>query len=354
MKLHIAGGVGEHGRSCFFVEGAHATFIVDCGLMPGSETPYPHLTDKQILAARYLFITHSHLDHTGAFPWLVEHGFSGCVIMTRETAGQVSFTPERVCIIDETVPTLSDTEWTDDLAVRWGRSGHCAGSVWYAIKQNGQTMLFSGDYVEDTLAYRCDPLRGIQAEMAVLDSAYGNKDCSPAAYREELVKNVKTLAEQGKRIVFPVPRYGRGLELLVLFHKHFPHIHISMDRHLQNELSRVDEVEDWLKPESYLALKEMQNKGYASANSDESAFVFLCDPQLKTLEGQKLAMGIANENGSIILTGNTDTGSSSERLLRSGIAVFFRYSVHMSHAERERLENLNVFSKTVPYHCGNA
>ena len=37
MELIIAGGVGEHGRNCFYVRGETIRFLVDCGKM--ADTP---------------------------------------------------------------------------------------------------------------------------------------------------------------------------------------------------------------------------------------------------------------------------------------------------------------------------
>ncbi len=37
MKLMIAGGVGEHGRNCFLVQGETIRFLTDCGKM--ADTP---------------------------------------------------------------------------------------------------------------------------------------------------------------------------------------------------------------------------------------------------------------------------------------------------------------------------
>ena len=50
MELIIAGGVGEHGRNCFFVKGSSVCFLVDCGKLAGSAQPYPKLTPEQILS----------------------------------------------------------------------------------------------------------------------------------------------------------------------------------------------------------------------------------------------------------------------------------------------------------------
>lgn len=49
MKLVIAGGVGEHGRNCFYVQGDARRFLVDCGKMSDTpDDPYPHLSRAQI------------------------------------------------------------------------------------------------------------------------------------------------------------------------------------------------------------------------------------------------------------------------------------------------------------------
>mgnify|MGYP003294922066 FL=1 len=86
MRIKIAGGCGEHGRNCFYIEGVSCTFLVDCGLMAGEEGGgYPNLTEKEIQRIDYIFLTHSHADHTGAIPWAEEKGFDGVVVATKET-----------------------------------------------------------------------------------------------------------------------------------------------------------------------------------------------------------------------------------------------------------------------------
>ena len=48
MELFIAGGCGEHGRNCFYVEQNGAAFLVDCGLLAGAEDDLPRLNAEQI------------------------------------------------------------------------------------------------------------------------------------------------------------------------------------------------------------------------------------------------------------------------------------------------------------------
>ena len=349
MKMTVAGGCGEHGRNCFFVKGSNIAFIVDCGLMPGAEMPYPYLSKAEIQAAEWLFITHSHLDHTGAYPWFCDQGFSGCVVITSETAKQLSFAPKHVCLIDDMIPAMSPGLLSEDLSVVWGRSGQCAGSVWYEIHSGDKSILFSGDYVEDTLAYRCDFIRDRKADTAVLDSAYGNAEQTPDAYRDALVDTLRVFLELGKKILFPVPKYGRGFDLLLLLNRNFPSVPFKVDEHLYGELSRIADMGDWVKPEAIAEIKRISNIE-GMTESGESGFVFLSDPQLKSFEAQKLANDAAENNDGIILTGHADKGSFSEQLIESGRAVLKRYAVHMSDNERMGLEKLNRFEAVVPYH----
>ena len=90
MELLIAGGVGEHGRNCFLVQGETLDFLVDCGIMADTpEDPYPRLTREQICNLDAVFLTHSRADHTGALPWLYGNGFRGTVIAAEETLRQL-------------------------------------------------------------------------------------------------------------------------------------------------------------------------------------------------------------------------------------------------------------------------
>ena len=55
MELFIAGGCGEHGRNCFYVEHDEDAFLVDCGLLAGAEDDLPRLKAAQIQKLRRFF-----------------------------------------------------------------------------------------------------------------------------------------------------------------------------------------------------------------------------------------------------------------------------------------------------------
>ena len=63
MELFIAGGCGEHGRNCFYVEQNEAAFLVDCGLLAGAEDNLPRLNAEMLENGQMLFLRYPvHLD----------------------------------------------------------------------------------------------------------------------------------------------------------------------------------------------------------------------------------------------------------------------------------------------------
>lgn len=106
MQITIAGGCGDFGRSCFFVEGGRHAFIVDAGTSTDGLDRVPDLTAEQVARAEYLFITHSHRDHTGAIGYFESLGFAGSVLLTNQTYRQMKEKPGNTMILDSTAPEL--------------------------------------------------------------------------------------------------------------------------------------------------------------------------------------------------------------------------------------------------------
>ena len=341
MEVLIAGGVGEHGRSCFYVQGDTVRFLVDCGKLAGSAQPYPNLSPEQIRSLQYVFLTHSHADHTGALLWLLEEGFSGTVAASDETFGQLPFS------LPDTV-TLRSFRPPEGLRLRWGRSGHCAGSVWYEFTLDGQTLLFSGDYSEASLVYETDPIRSVRAGLAVIDCAYGADPRGPEALRRELLTRVAGLPASGRPVLLPVPKYGRGLELLALLHRAEPDVPVFGDAQFLYQLQWLQADRFWLAPDARDALKHAPVQPLTGVPA--AGFCFVSDPQLKAPESQTLAAAFLAAGGSLVMTGTPEKGSYSEALLRDGKMELLRYPVHQNEMEYRALLRENQFLRAIPYH----
>ena len=237
MELKIAGGCGEHGRNCFFVDAGETAFLVDCGIMAGSDEPFPRLTADEIRRVKYVFLTHSHADHTGALPWLFENGFCGKIIAARCTLEQLPFLLKNTISLEQICP--KNIGEIDGINIEYGRAGHCIGSVWYHFRAGENSAVFSGDYTENSAVYFCDKIRGKSADFAVLDCAYGNDERNIKQCCDEIISEVGELKKRHGTLFFPVPKFGRGIELLKLLRESFPEYICCGDEHFLEQLGAV-------------------------------------------------------------------------------------------------------------------
>lgn len=339
MNLKIAGGCGEHGRNCFLVESC-CTFIVDCGIMAGSDDPYPRLIHDEIQKAEYVFLTHSHADHTGALPWLYQNGFRGRVIASESTLKQLPFTVSDSIAIEEICSGKSAR--LNGFAFEYGRSGHCKGSVWYHFHTDDGSVLFSGDYTEHSIVYNCDKIRGRKADITVIDCAYGYDERSFSQCCEEILSEVKKLKKIYGTLFFPVPKYGRGIELLKLFRENLPDMKCGGDSHFINQVQSISPHDYWYSCEKITEIP--------CSSAEKSDIFFISDPQLRSADSRSISEEIIRNSGFGIMTGTVESGTYSEKLIESGIMKQLRYPVHQNYSEFRLLAEMNDFKRIIPYH----
>lgn len=338
MKIKIAGGCGEHGRNCFYVEGTEDAFIVDCGLMAGEEGGgYPHLSKEDILKIKYVFLTHSHADHTGAIPWLIENGFSGDVIASKETLEQLPFEVKSKKTIDEFIKE------SNKLKVFYGRTGHCVGSVWYQFRLEDKILFFSGDYVEENFVHEKDLIREKYADMAIIDCAYGKDDKTFLDYCDELIDLICEKKEQYPTLLLPVPKYGRGLELYWFLKEKFPNWKYCADNHFVKQVAEI-ENSNWIYKDRCLS------KNISIYNEKENAdIVFVSDPQLRSDGAKKIAIHVL-ENGYGIMTGTVENNTMSAKLIDEKKMTLLRFPVHLNEFQYKKVVSMNNFKRTIAYH----
>ena len=339
MELYIAGGVGEHGRNCFLVTFEKQSLLVDCGIMAGDKDPYPHLDDDMIRSAEYLFLTHSHADHCGALEWLYSKGFSGTVIASTQTFSQMKILPIKKLCLEESFPDGKGC--LNSLNILWGRSGHCTGSVWYRFENNGGSILFSGDYTENTLVYRYDKIRDIFADKAVIDCAYGYDKTDYSEYCRALTERTLQLLKKYPLLVFPVPKYGRGEEILALFTANCINAEYYGDENFIKQLSASDPF--WKRK-----IPTMPRVCYS--RKPDKGIYFISSPQLNTPEAAELAEQLISKGGYAVFTGTIESGCLSEKLIKTGHGEFIRYPVHQGFNECSELCEKNHFSSVIAYH----
>lgn len=274
MELYIAGGCGEHGRNSF------------------------------------LFLTHSHNDHSGGIEWLIENGFHGCIISTDETRKQVNIAYENWVILPVTGRMPLRKEIGQTLSITYGRTGHCIGSIWFLIEWNYKKVFFSGDYKEDSSVYMCDRVRNIFADCAVIDCAYGNLKIDTVGFGDSLIKRVENTIHTGGSVYLPVPKYGRGLEIIQILNKSGDEYPVYADRNIYEQMELIKQRGCLWTKSMNISLQSLKTW------NDEPAVLFISDPQLQKEEDYELAIKVYQNGGSILLTGHVYSGTGAEKLLK--------------------------------------
>lgn len=346
MKLFIAGGCGDEGRNCFYVEGESHAFFVDAGTSTDGFDRMPDVTAEEIRKAEYLLITHSHKDHTGAIEYLVNQGFQGMIVMSNQTYRQIHYKPLNTMILDSTAPEL---ELAPGLRISWGRTGHCAGAVWYDVEVEGKNVFFSGDYRENDPFYRSDPVRHLHADMAVIDGAYSRDDRGPDM-RENVREEAGNLLSSTDALLLPVPHYGRGLSMAVYFHEKFKDHPFYFSKKLHDEWIRLGHRK-YFANDNVTALPFETFRIWDEETIEEGGIYFLTDAQLSRAKSHELIH--AHDELSVLLTGSIHGYGNAKGLYESGRAKLALWPNHMTLREMEELKAENDMTFVIPFHNKN-
>lgn len=351
MKLYLTGQPCNQQRHCFFVQGCCVSFIVDCGYQrcyAGDELP--HLTSEQIRASRYLFLTHSHENQSGALDYLYNNGFTGRVVTTTETARQISTPIDDPIILEGLSLPYAKAELPGRITLIWGRSGHCSGSAWFSISEEGHTIFFSGDYYTSARVHMADPIVGLSADLAVLDCDYGHQagSNSRADHVDALMNLIRDALADGRPVLLPVPKYGRGLGILTHISERLPDADLFGDAHFLSELSHLDATAMWVQPRAL----DMLDGCYVRPIPEDFVALgvyFLSDPQLDTRAGRDLANKLLLYGARVIFTGTVEPKTNAALMLHAGTAQKVRYGVHCTQEDMLRIAAQNDFKKIIAY-----
>ncbi len=210
--------------------------MVDCGMTQGNDPESP-MESWPIKPTEidYLFLTHAHIDHIGRLPELIRNGFKGEIICSHPTkALLVPMLTDAMKFSDIPVEDLRGIEKTiDDLS--WGfecgdpfdlqkgisfkmkRAGHILGScfVRFEDKNNGCSVLFSGDLGAKDAPILPDPEAPETADLVVLESTYGDRLHDDRTHRIKRLGQVLTRSlSDGGKVFIPAFSLGRTQELI--------------------------------------------------------------------------------------------------------------------------------------------
>jgi integrator complex subunit 11 len=262
IKVHVLGAGQDIGRSCVVVTLGGRRVMFDCGMHMGYHD-HRCFPDWQQLGAHRgsltsaidcVVITHFHLDHCGALPFLTEKlGYDGPIYMTRPTAamaaillkdslnvlssarkgGGPSYSARDVdaCLSKVRFVTLGETIHVDDeLRLCTHYAGHVVGAVMVSAECLGHRVMYTGDF--NTVADRhlgAAQVGRLQPHVLITESTYATSIRESKRCREaDLLQLVHTAVGVGGKVLIPSFAVGRAQELLMLLEMYWDRLRLSV------------------------------------------------------------------------------------------------------------------------------
>ncbi len=261
MKIKFLGGARTVTGSCFLVDTGSHRLLVDCGMYQGLDADQINRKpfDFDPAGIECLFLTHSHLDHVGLVPKLVNEGFRG-KILTTSAAADIA----ELILFDSAHIQESDTEWYNRKAMRTGAelreplytgrdvdrilplinrkhygeieelcpgikyrfvdAGHILGSatleLWCHDGTREKKFVFSGDIGKKDNPIVNDPVFVEETDYLTIESTYGNRNHKGIHESiEELVTAIRETFRRGGNVIIPSFALGRTQDLLFILNK---------------------------------------------------------------------------------------------------------------------------------------
>lgn len=256
MNLTFLGAAGTVTGSKTLVTHEGKQLLVDCGLFQGYKNlrlmnwePFP-FDPKQLDA---VVLTHAHLDHSGALPLLVKHGFRGPVFATPSTidvcgvllpdSGRLQeedadyanrhqlskhkpalplYTEDdakRALRRLEPLPFEQRADVAAGMHLRLRPAGHILGASSVELSVDATTVLFSGDLGRPDDSIMRAPTPIARADHVVVESTYGDRLHDMQDAEVVLGDVIRRTAARGGIVVIPAFAVGRAQSLLYAIYR---------------------------------------------------------------------------------------------------------------------------------------
>lgn len=241
IKITFCSGAGIVTGSNFLMEGGGKKFLIDCGLIQGSEVDDElnweafSYNPKEI---DILFVTHAHIDHIGRIPKLIAEGFNGKIIsvsptkeisgfMLEDMAKLVSknikyqlgevYSPENINKALSIWKGLEYGEKEDEgeFSFSFKDAGHILGSGMLEIIYNEKKIVFTGDLGNSPSPLLPDTEEIADADYLIMESVYGDRDHEERdERRRKLEEVIKDNYKRKGALIIPTFSLERTQELL--------------------------------------------------------------------------------------------------------------------------------------------
>jgi len=235
MKFSFYGGAMEVGRSCISVDDR---YLFDAGLKlseEGSEYPLPF----DYSAISDVFISHAHLDHTGALPLLNHNGLRAsifCNAITKNLTKLLLKDSLHIELLEQHAPGYDkeniynvmdlmqivkyNKEYSvgKNATVKFIYAGHIPGSASVLLDYNSYRILYTGDI--NTIHTHLLDGASVQpgdVDVMITESTYGDRN-HPLRKNEEqkFLNKIEETVRRGGSVLVPAFAVGRAQEVLCM------------------------------------------------------------------------------------------------------------------------------------------
>src|SRR6056297_488647 len=237
MKIKFTGAAGTVTGSCHYIEIEDKKILLDCGLFQGKkeidELNYEDLAFNPS-EIDYLFLSHSHIDHSGRIPLLVKKGFQGKIYATKPASDLCS-----IMLMDSAHIQEVESEWKTRKALRKGEeevlplyntkdaeeSLKLFKPILYnQIKENGQEekLVFTGDLGMKNKPILRNPDIIDDCDYLIIESTYGDRLHEEVEKRTDKLIDIliETVKKQGT-VVIPSFAVGRTQDIIYELNKYY-------------------------------------------------------------------------------------------------------------------------------------
>jgi putative mRNA 3-end processing factor len=248
LRVTILGGGREVGRSAISVDVGGKKILLDYGVS-FDERDRPvlplHVRPIDLLA---VMISHAHLDHIGAAPYLYITG-APRLITTRPTIDvarlltldflrlNAPYVEYEMREFDRMSSNTVFIEYgkkveVDGVSAEFFNAGHIIGSSQVYIETpSGERVLYTGDFnTTQTWTLKQADRAPVEVTTLIVESTYGARNHPPRGKMEErLVSIVEETVDRGGVVLIPAFSVGRSQEVITLLYARAPYLDIYVD-----------------------------------------------------------------------------------------------------------------------------
>lgn len=349
MRITFRGAAQQVGRSCVDIESRQGRFLLDCGIAISEQGPiYPEKLEN-LRKIKGVFLSHAHLDHSGALSLEEHRGLRCPVFCTQETKELAYMLLKDSHKIDMHSHFMVEYDEKDIervmkqcRIVKYGQENnhsgvqftyhdacHIPGSSSILLELEGKKILYTGDINNtETRLLRSNLALPRDVDIMITECTYGDRNHPPRKKTEKRFLDAvqQTIANKGSVLV-PAFAVGRAQELLLLLQD------LNLDVPIYLDGMAVTVTRNFLRYNNFIKDKEALSDAFGNtfliknykhrkdAVRQQGIFVTTSGMLTGGPVMSYLKSFAKRKNDSILLTGYQAEGTNGRMLIDSGSVI---------------------------------